>query len=311
MYWITVATTCGNADLPCSFTLGEISKLNRDASTALATIREWMNSLVLINRVPLDVLSLIPTHLPYQEDRFRATFVCRHWRRTFLQIATLWSHLHLSKGKAYVEAILKRTKSSPLSVLASDADPVGTVELLLPHTKQIADLKSTNNYWADAQRFLYLDSEPLPLLRTLKIDIAQEITADDLEVMTAPSQPLFSGAVDLKEFRSRSVGLPLLSHFVFPNLTSFDLWATSAELFCGAQLLNFLEASPMLQAVRVKIVGTLSLEGVPRERVVVLRYVENLCLAASDGGPVYELATHISCPSVKNTSLTYMGEGGS
>ena len=38
--------------------MDKIAELNRDASAALATIREWMNSLVPINRLPLDVLSL-------------------------------------------------------------------------------------------------------------------------------------------------------------------------------------------------------------------------------------------------------------
>ena len=108
------------------------------------TIREWKNSLVPINRVPLDVLSLIPTHLPSQNDLFRATFVCRHWRRTFLQNAGLWSCLRLSKGEVYVSALLERAKGSPLTILASFKDPVDIETLLLPHTKQIAGLEFGN-----------------------------------------------------------------------------------------------------------------------------------------------------------------------
>ena len=53
-------------ELPRSFTPDEISQLDRDTSTALSIIREWRNSFAAVNRVPLDVLSLIPAHLPSQ-----------------------------------------------------------------------------------------------------------------------------------------------------------------------------------------------------------------------------------------------------
>jgi len=305
---ITLATARRDADFPRSFTFDEVSELNRDASAALATIREWMNSLASINRLPLDVLSLIPTHLPSQSDRFRATFVCRHWRRTFLQNATLWSDLCLSKAEVYVKTLLERAKGSPLSILASGADPADIVMLLLPHTKQIAEVKFTNNRWADIQRFSDLDSGSFPLLRTL--NIARGIEPSRHDVVTPPSHPFFSGAIGLKEFSLDSRGSPFLSHFVFPSLTSFELSVDSEAKFRGSRLLDFLEASPMLQVVDVKILTDLSFKGIPRERVVVLQHVESLCLTTSDGGHDYKLATHISCPSVKNTSLTHMTERG-
>ena len=159
---MATASALGDVDFPRRFTLDEVSKLKWDTSNALAIIHEWINSFVPINRLPLDVLSLIPTHLSSQDDRFRATFVCRHWRRTFLQNATLWSQLYLSKGEAYAKTLLRRAKSSPLNIIVSGADPIGTVMLLLPHITQIAELKFTNNRWADIQRFSDLDSGPLP-----------------------------------------------------------------------------------------------------------------------------------------------------
>jgi len=307
---ITVATARRDSDFPCSFTLDEIAEINQNTSIALATIREWMNSSVPINRLPVDVLSLIPTYLSSQNDRFSATFVCRHWRRTFLQYATLWSHLCLSKGEVYVKTLLERAKGSPLSILVGCMVPVGVIRLLPPYTKQIADLEFTNNHWVDIQRFSDLDSDSFPLLRTLNINVVRRITADNHEVMTPPSYPLFSGAVDLKEFRLHSDVSSFLSRFIFPNLTSFELSVAPVEGFYGSQLLDFLEATPMMQVVDVKILTNLLLEGVPRERVIVLQHVESLCLTASDGGPGYKLATHISCPSVKDTSITYMGQGG-
>ena len=44
---------------------------------------------------------------------------------------------------------------------------------------------------------------------------------------------------------------------------------------------------------------------IPQERVVILSKVENFTLIVRDGGPGYKLATHISCPSARNTSLKH------
>ena len=147
----TIAGEDSTLTLLRSFTLDEVSQLGRDASVALAAIHEWKNSFVPINRVPLEVLSLIPTHLPSQKDRFRATFVCRRWRRTFLQHAALWSHLYLSNGKVYVKNLLERAKGSALDILVGSTDPVSTIALLLPHTEQIRSLDFNYSLWADIQ----------------------------------------------------------------------------------------------------------------------------------------------------------------
>ena len=50
------------ADCLCRFTLDLISQIDLNISIALATIRQWKNSFTLVNRIPTDILSLIPTH---------------------------------------------------------------------------------------------------------------------------------------------------------------------------------------------------------------------------------------------------------
>jgi len=286
-------------DLPYRFTWDEVLELNRGTSAVLATIREWMNSFVPINRVPLDILSLIPTHLSSQRDRFRVTFVCRRWRRTFLQCAGLWSHLCLSKGEVYLKTLLARAKGSPLTILANGMDLADTIPLLPPYAEQIAGFDFEDNRWTDIQRFSEINCGPLPLLRTLNINAIQG---------TGPDVPLFNSSVGLKELRLHSKTSLFLSHFFFPNLTLLELSVVSVEGFLGLQLLDFLEASPMLRAVRMKIIAPISLDGISQERVVILHNAESLRLLARDGGPGYKLATHISCPSAKHTSLTHIRE---
>ena len=283
-----------------SLTLDEVSQLDRDTLTALAAIREWKNSFVPMNRVPLEILSLVPTHLSSQEDRFRATFVCRHWRRTFLQHGALWSQLYLSKGEVYVKTLLERAKGSTLRVFATWRDPAGATALLPPHIKQTGTLDFLLSSWANIRKFSEFDSGPLPLLHTLNINAP--------DVMSPSSLPLFSNAVNLQAFRLSPEGSQPLKLFAFPNLTSFELSMASQEEFWASHLLDFLEASPMLQVVHVKILVDIFLDGVPQERVVVLPNVESLSLAMSDSEPGYKLAAHISCPSAKDTSLTYEHE---
>ena len=81
-----------------------------------------------------------------------------------------------------------------------------------------------------------------------------------------PSLPLFTSAVNLKQFVLHSRKSPFLNHLVFPNITTFKLSVAPDEegfwAFRALELLEFLEASPTLQNVDVGITPTISLEDV-------------------------------------------------
>jgi len=61
----------------------------------------------------------------------------------------------------------------------------------------------------------------------------------------------------------------------------------------------------MLRKVDIRIIANILLVEIPRERVVVLPNAETFSLVVSDGGPGYEIAAHISCPSARCTSLVH------
>jgi hypothetical protein len=129
-----------------------------------------------------------------------------------------------------------------------------------------------------------------------------------------PSLPLFNNLLNMKSFScdSSSNWSPPLSHFLFPNLVSFEFaTALDQEEFRAFELLDFLEASPVLQTVYLEILAEISLEGVPRERVVILPNVGDFRLTMVDGEPGYTIAAHVSCPSAKSTSLSYGKERSS
>ena len=276
----------------------------------LATIREWKNSFASINRIPLDVLSLIPTHLPSQADHFRASFVCRHWRKTFLQCAELWSKLTLSKGEVYVRTLLKRAKGSQLVIqvghIKNPNVTVGTMKLLSPLTNRIRDLEFTHHNWAGIQKFMEINHGPFPLLDSLTFNITRDAGHSASNMTRPPFTHPFNTAINLRKFlfHSDSTASPSLSHFVFPNLVVFEFTTWELDL---AVLLDFLEASPMLQTVGMTLVTDISLDGIPQGRVVILPNVESLNIFVYDDGPSYEIMARISCPSITSTSLAPEG----
>ena len=204
-----------------------------------------------------------------------------------------------------MKTMLERAKGSPLDITIKSLDPIGTITLLPPHATQIRALNFEHIYWTKIQSVLEINSGPLPLLRVLRIIVIEEFNLGGPHATTPPTLPLFTNAVNLREFYLHSEGSPFIGHFAFPNLTRFELVATPAEAGFRASLLDFLKASPTLQIVHLKIVGDMPLEGLPRQRVVLLPNVEVFTMVADDGGPGYEIAAHISCPSAKHTSLVH------
>jgi len=203
-----------------------------------------------------------------------------------------------------VKNLLERAKGSPLDVVTNTRSPIGTIRLLSPHASQIRYLNFIQGRWTDVRRFSEVNSGPLPLLHTLEINSDMEFGLLGLDDPTPPSLPLFNNAVNLKRFILRSRISPFLNHFVFPNITMFEFSiASEGEEFRALELLNFLEASPVLQKVGMRIMTIISLEGVAQGRIVTLPDVQTFSLAVDDGAPGYELATHISCPSASSTSL--------
>lgn len=287
------------------FTFDAVSQLDRDTSTALVTIREWRNSLVPINRIPLEVLSMIPTHLSDENDLLSATSVCRHWRRTFIQQAALWSQLNLTINRSdfFVKTLLERAKGSALDIKSACLDSADTLALLSPHALKFRTLDFVYGCWSDIQKFSEAAYGPLPLLHTLKINVVESDTLRPATV-NHPSLPLFSGAANLKEFILRSEGVPFLNHFAFPNLTTFELSATPEdEVFPTSQLLDFLEASSTLQTVRIWIDAEVSLGGIPPAKVIVLPNVEIFSITQDEPG--HKISAHILCPSARHMSLIY------
>jgi hypothetical protein len=215
--------------------------------------------------------------------------------------------LYLSKGEIYAKTLFERAKGSALDIIITNRVPASTVMLLSSRTKQIKHLNCSYELLTEVQKFAEATPEPLPLLHTLKIFVAEDDRPDDFDPTISPSPLFFSNAVNLKIvcLDSHPDLSPSPGPFVFPNLVSFDLSTKQFRSFHASRLLDFLEASPMLQMVHIKIIANISLDGIPEERIVVLPNVENLTLTVKDGEGGYKIAAHVSCPSARHTSLTH------
>ena len=145
-------------------------------------------------------------------------------------------------------------------------------------------------------------SGPLPLLHTIKIDTIRYHGGPDS--LVAPTLPLFEGAVNLKDFSLFINEHPSLHHFTFPNLTTLK-FSTGLREFPVSRLLNFLEASPALRQICMRIEAGRFDEDVPAQRIIVLSHVKTFDLGVTNDGRGCEIATRISCPFAKRVEFSH------
>ena len=98
----------------------QISEIEDLSHRVHAHIRFALNGFVPINqRLPPEVLGIIPSFLIHDRDRILATHVCRHWRTAFLSTPSLWNNIdtfeHPEKTKVYLE----RSGDTPLNISIS------------------------------------------------------------------------------------------------------------------------------------------------------------------------------------------------
>jgi F-box-like len=290
------------------YTFEIVSQLDQEASTVAAAIREWRNSFLPINRFPPEVLALIPSHLPYQLDLIRLCSVCRYWRRTFINHAVLWSKftLTLDVGAICITTWLQRARTSPLEIISTGTEGADTLALLRPYVRQFGSLSLLHHSWSDVQQFAIAASGPLPIMHNLRIHVTG-FNPDDPEISSRPNCPLFSGAIHVRRFTLCAEGLPHLDHFPFSSLRTFQLSVTPEGTFADErefpvrQLLDFLEATPVLEILTLEIYADISLDSVPQGRIVILPNVKRCHVTGKDPG--FNIALHLSCPSADHTSV--------
>ena len=249
----------------------------------------------------------VHTYLAEREDHIRVSFESDHSLENFISGVQQQERIPRPTGVGYqLMTCLERGRGSERTQISIRGGvPIPIIKVLLTCAKEIEGLDLECHLWADVEKFSR-DFQSLLTLDRLTLNVFRDRGLD-------PTNPhsLFNRAINLKTFCIHSTS-PFINYFNFPGLTSFELKLSTTwkRLFSGLQLLDFLAASPLLEAVCIKIFANISLEGIPPERTVVLSHVKDLSLTVSDGGQGYKLAAYLKCPSVFSMVIRHKSGNG-
>lgn len=112
-------------------------------SSISTSVFQLKNSFAPINRLPPEILALIPTFRKRERDLIRAVAVCKYWRRTLISTHNLWNDIIYSERAdrnitaPRVNAYFERSGSVPVKVQI----PAHTSRFLSPYTERISWLR--------------------------------------------------------------------------------------------------------------------------------------------------------------------------
>ena len=269
-----------------------MNALEQEALEVLSLIRSVKNSFAPINRIPPEVLSLIPDYCDDDEDDADQdlivfTHVCRGWRNMFISRSSLWTQLdfkNVEKTRTYIQ----RSKSSSLEVyLEKDEDDTYLDDaffLVTPHIHRIKSITIVADVLPDAMRYFYCHA---PLLEELDI----QLNSTYAPVLDCA---LFNG--DLSSLRQLYLG-GVITHLPWKNLanlTNFDLRACRPGHDFVTRLLDFFENAPLLRTITLEHSIPWSSDA-PSERLVTLPNVVVLSIGAML--PHSPLLNHLRIPT--------------
>jgi len=272
----------------------QVDDLERDAFEVLRLVRSLKNGLSPINRIPPELLTLIPDFFKKWRKNHgvvQLTHVCRAWRNVFVSHASLWTNFHCEDADK-TRICLERSNPSPINLLIQREDSLPPHDPLLqviPHAidrVKFLSLRATQETIGHIATHL---SRPAPLLEYLSIDCGCGSEPASNPVLTTP---LFNG--NLSSLRTLRL---LYLHTELPwrnmlNLTSFTLWHTPLGGLSIGQLLDFMESTPRLESVELRF--AIPTSGAQGGRLVPLTYLQ--WMSIWEGEPCSPLLNHLLIP---------------
>ena len=259
-----------------------------------------MNTFSPVNRLPPEVLSLIPTFLHHKRGRrplIKWSQVCRYWRNTFTNTPALWTHFGC-KDPARTCAFIERSRSAPIHIRLSPKFCLQSFNALIPHVKRLESLKMEITTSELESRLISNLRRPAPLLEHLVVAVEDtEYTDDDLKDKVPP---LFNG--DFPRLRRLSLEYvsPHPDWFNVSNLTTFHLVHTGSHGSSSSQLLDFFEKNLSLEDVSITYHGR-SVDNTPSSHIVTLPHLRKLRLGDCPSKP--GILHHLVLPGGVEVSL--------
>jgi hypothetical protein len=213
------------------------------------------NALAPINRIPPEILALLPdfwgSHIRKGRNVVKLTHVCQSWREIFISRSSLWTYFDCENA-GETRVYLERSRSSPIEVwLVRDERlrPGDPFFKILPRASNHLQALFIQGSPENLQDITPRLSHPAPLLERLTIEIEDIV----LEPQRSPAitAALFDG--DLSSLRELCLhcirtDLPWRN---MVNLTSFVLTYPPPGKISTGQLLDFFGGAPHLQTVEL------------------------------------------------------------
>ena len=283
----------------------QLDSLNKDALEVSSLVRSVTNKLAPINKLPDEVLTLIPQEFRDRREKeeivVTLTHVCRRWRKVFVSCASLWSGIYCMdahKTRVYLE----RSKSSPINLwLEREQGLISDDPFLEIAPRSISRLwrlyvKTTPDHFQAITKYLV---QPAPFLKVLVIDGGTATTPDSTPVLATE---LFGGDLSsLSELYLRSVHTQLPWRNM-DNLTSFVL-GMHPTVSLG-QILDFFESAPRLLVV--DLISATPAIGTQDRRPVALAHLRRLTIYGFH--PPAVLLNHLMLPAGARTSIRFYSQ---
>jgi len=256
---------------PIPFLTSNVLKLGyfeEELQLALSTIRTLRNAgLAAINRLPQEVLALIPTHFDPKtpRDTLTASHVCRYWRAALMSSPTLWAIMDTTCMIPPLTLLyLDRSRASPLDITLGVKTPEYILQQFVDRAPQIRLLSFEMVPWhrwkAISERF---SASALYTLLNLRISVSTRFGSKLLDSAQFPH------ASNLRHLfiQIAGPGAPIFPHIRFPSLTTIQItWKTgytitdrssaiSIHPVTLGHLLDTLRSSPLLEDVSITLHG--------------------------------------------------------
>ena len=290
--------------------------LVQDVTEVSSLVRSFRNTLVSINRMPLEVFSLIPHYWERWSDWERReadrdlvsmTQVCRRWREILtLHCSSLWTNLdfeHPDKTRVYIE----RSRSLPLKVTLTETggfarcdDPFLEV---VPHLNRLGSLTIKARAGTLSGLSNRLPSHA-PILKELKVLLDDEGSYDsrfvpgDLDILDTvfPEDP----SLCKLSLSGITTNLPSMN---LVNLTVFELRNPEdmVDPTFMTQILDVLVSAPLLRRITLCVNIPTTFDH-PPQRAISLPDLEKLVIESIP--PDSTFLHHLSIPAGASLDVT-------
>lgn len=294
----------------------QVDEMSARTRAIWMSMRYLQNSFAPINRLPPEVLGLIPSSFRSKRDLISATAVCRHWRNTLLASPDLWCDVDCSGSlgplrEHMFQECLRRSGSVPLNVRLTS---VRYLPDITPHLPRFGSLDVRLTVPEQLGKIAAHFSQPSPLLQKLSISAAPPW---DQTILSIPPT-LFGGQLEALRTLRLTGFLTLKIPYHFPQLTRFDLQTRGSLSFKVDGMLKILERMPLLEVLHIKFrpshhpptsfPSTSRLVTLPNLKEVELSSSDDLCVIPPCIPP---LLFALTLPSVKRIAIGMLPPLGS